>query len=296
MGIIKEIKHTWQEGRLLPVLGAGLSVDSNLPTWEGLIKNLLNYLLHNDKLPELQEYTSKSDFENNFLERISKLNPIISARFIKTIMPNPEEFSHAVYYALYYDIISEPIPSATVDSLTLLSTHSKKYLTYNFDNVLELAFQKKKIETQSIFNQHQDISPEKIKIYHPHGYLPYGDEIVWLEHYQNNDIVFSEDDYHNQYNEPFSWGNTIQLNCLYEYSALYIGLSVNDPNLRRIIEIANKQSPKNHYIFLLEEDDLEYSETWLKIEERIFNELGLKVLWIDDYGEIKSIIQEIVAN
>lgn len=295
MKTLKKLRELWKRGKLLPILGSGLSIESRLPSWNGLIKNLIQYLLNEEKLSDFIEIADNDeDLSTFFAERFSTLSPIVSARYLKSIMKKPLEFSHAVYNALYNEIIDDPEPSDTMLSLTLLAKHSKIFLTYNFDNVLELAFSRKNIPTQSIYNQYLEILPSKTTVYHPHGYLPYGEEIVWDKQYINNEIILSEDDYHEQYLNSFNWSNITQVRCLYEKNAILFGLSANDPNLRRIFEIASNNTLKKHYIVLLREKSNKFSETWEKLQERIFRELGLEIIWINEYSEIQELIMKII--
>ena len=48
------------------------------------------------------------------------------------------------------------------------------------------------------------------------------------------EVVFSEDAYHSQFMEPFSWSNLIQLNKLGQSTCLFVGLSLTDPEYASI--------------------------------------------------------------
>ena len=79
----------------------------------------------------------------------------------------------------------------------------------------------------------------------------------------------------------------------------FLGLSMTDPNLRRLLDIANRRNPSNslnHFIIKdkpqrinkKEEDRLP-----LFLIERDFNELGLNTIWIEDFKEIPDILTRI---
>ena len=66
-----------------------------------------------------------------------------------------------------------------------------------------------------------------------------------------NEVVFSEDAYHSQFIDPFSWSNLVQLNHLNNSTCLFIGISLTDPNMRRLLDVSirkNGKGEKNHYI------------------------------------------------
>jgi len=78
--------------------------------------------------------------------------------------------------------------------------------------------------------------PNEIGIYHVHGFLPRKDEIK-----TDNKITLSEDIYHAQYNDIYSWQNLVQLDKYQNCVCLFIGISLTDPNLRRLLDIAKNQ-------------------------------------------------------
>src|SRR6185436_18817278 len=50
-------------------------------------------------------------------------------------------------------------------------------------------------------------------------------------------FVFSEDEYHTEYSDPYRWSNMTMINQLGRFSGLFVGLSLHDPNLRRLIDV-----------------------------------------------------------
>ena len=136
----------------------------------------------------------------------------------------------------------------------------------------------------------------ELPIYHVHGFLPRHEKIP-----KDREIIFSEDAYHGQFIDPFSWSNLIQLNKLSQNTCLFIGLSLTDPNLRRLLDVANRKNPgkaMNHYLIKKTPapskssariDDLAYF-----LEEQDANELGLNMIWVDDFADIAPLIRSIM--
>lgn len=144
-------------------------------------------------------------------------------------------------------------------------------------------------------------SIDRLNIYHVHGYLPSKLDIIDGE----PNLVFSEEDYHKVYRDAYSWSNLMQLNAFRDSTCLFIGCSLTDPNLRRLLDVAARsgENPR-HYAFLkrdrigLKSDSKEKHEELLSLYQRIddniregyFRELGLNVIWVDEYEEIPEIL------
>ncbi len=171
--------------------------------------------------------------------------------------------------------------------------------------MIEEKLNKEKIEFKSIFSEGERIKETEFPIFHPHGFLPRKKRLTF-----KNEIVFSEDAYHTQFIDPFSWGNLVQLNHLNNNTCLFIGISLTDPNMRRLLDVSirkNGKREKNHYIIKkrYKLSDL-YPENETRnikdekvipiienIEEQDANELGFNVIWIDEHTEITNILKEI---
>ena len=79
-----------------------------------------------------------------------------------------------------------------------------------------------------------------------HGYIPYQSSDISYE-----DIIFSEDQYNRAFQDPFFWGNVVQVNQFTSATGLMIGLSLSDRNTRRILDsIRSQPVPNNNYILM----------------------------------------------
>ena len=130
-------------------------------------------------------------------------------------------------------------------------------------------------------------------------------------------IIFSEDAYHSQFIEPFSWSNLTQLAALTQNTCLLVGLSLTDPNLRRLLDVAMRKNPqgtRHHYIIRRRHEERslwagvedpapeerELLHTLRRrahvLEEQDANALGLNMIWIDEFEEIPEILRDIAAD
>lgn len=163
----------------------------------------------------------------------------------------------------------------------------------------------------------------ELPLYHVHGFLPQKGKLD-----SNNSITLGESTYHSQYLNTYSWNNLIQLNKFIDKCCLFIGSSLTDPNIRRLLDIAIKQSSTNsakHYIIkrkhnkdtieakiqsiLKKDKELSNSkvsaelglnktselliEIVEKFEENDLLSLGVNTIWVNDFNEIPSILKQI---
>ena len=158
------------------------------------------------------------------------------------------------------------------------------------------------MNSKLFFTEGERCKEEEIPIYHPHGFLPRKKTLT-----AKNEIVFSEDAYHSQFIDPFSWGNLVQLNHLNNSTCLFVGISLTDPNMRRLLDVSirkNGKGEKNHYIikkrYTIEElypdnynektSDKKVIPVIESIEEQDANNLGFNVIWVNNFKEIPEIL------
>jgi NAD-dependent SIR2 family protein deacetylase len=298
---IKNLKEAYNSGNLTLFCGAGTSYDAGIPTWNTLLKSLLKAVYsENHELPDID-----TRLANLFQKRIN-VSPLILAQYLKTLLG--KKFTTTVRDTLYKECNNK---SKTIDAISELSRQKrnkkplKAIITFNFDDLIEEKLNSEKVEYKSIFSEGERYRDEEIPVYHPHGFLPRKKNLTFKNH-----IVFSEDAYHSQFIDPFSWGNLVQLNHLNNSTCLFIGISLTDPNMRRLLDVSirkNGKGEKNHYIikkrYSLEElypeseiikvKNQEVIPVLESIEEQDANNLGFNVIWINSFKEIPEILGEI---
>lgn len=298
---IKNLKEEYTRGNLTLFCGAGVSYDAGIPTWNSLLRALLKAVYsENTEVPDID-----SKLATLFQKRIN-VSPLILAQYLKTLLG--KKFNSTVRETLYKSCTDK---SATIDAIAELSRPKRErkplraIITFNFDDLIEEKLMKEKVDFKCIYSEGERYGDKQIPIYHPHGCLPRSKNLT-----SKNDIVFSEDAYHSQFIDPFSWSNLVQLNHLNNCTCLFTGISLTDPNMRRLLDVSirkNGKGEKNHYIikkrYTIEDlypdsktvkpKDKKIIPVLENIEEQDANNLGFNVIWISSFKEIPEILKEI---
>jgi NAD-dependent SIR2 family protein deacetylase len=310
----EEIKNRYSNNELVLVLGAGISASCKIPTWDRLMDNLLS--------DTFEENRSSSSVYPTIFKHIYRPNYLMTARYISNLYEK-DKFVDRVKELLYS---KEIVNSELISEIANLCIHERKIdsvITYNYDDLLEENIRIKKDEQifESIHKDACTLDKNKLPIFHVHGFLPRNDKMETA-----TSIVLTEDSYHEQYQNIYSWQNIIQIDKFSNKSCLFIGISLTDPNMRRLLDIAKRQVRKDvtHYIIKLrhkypdikkqlekfkkdKDNDtqarllatLDATATLTLIdkihdfEEEDAQSLNLKTLWVNDFDEVPKILKNL---
>lgn len=177
-----------------------------------------------------------------------KPSPLIAARYLRSRFG--DDFEKEVRASLYPDLNPSPASPLLKEIRQLCVSPGRNpnlaaVITYNFDDLLEMYLEDFpiKVPYKSIYAVGMNPQPDELPIYHIHGYLLRNNELT-----HENRITLSEDVYHQQYSDIYSWNNIEQINRFRDYTCLFIGTSFIDPNLRRVLDIATQQRGRDHEV------------------------------------------------
>ncbi|SFF92298.1 SIR2-like domain-containing protein [Desulfotomaculum arcticum] len=326
--IIKLIE-AYKSGKLVLTLGAGIAKEHGLPDWNTLLQELFIDAI----MSETKETKERSLVLSKLFTEFGMSNPLLSARYLRYHYQNNTKvidnlsFEKAVKQVIY-DKIKINVNSELFKEIRQLciaagnNPNLNSIITYNYDDVLEKFLSSLEIDIpfKSIYGNGINPSYGELPIYHVHGFLPQNGEL--------SKITLSEDIYHQQYNDIYSWNNIVQINKFRDNICIFIGLSFTDPNLRRILDIARLQKGhsddyhylvKNHYNANKLKENI---EKYLELNPSILNEkqkanlnldetvnylvnitekfeekdalsFGVQIIWVDDYAQIPIILRQI---
>lgn len=293
--IIKRLIRAYTKGNLALVLGSGISLEHGLPTWNELILENLICALSQDNINTKAIRDFSKLYINCFLR-----NPLIAARHIECLINKNYEIKdfHKILKKTLYSREAFKKESNFYSAIANLCASSRSnklissIITYNFDNLLEKYIDRLIIRIPyKVYETNSAIKDKSVlAIYHVHGFLPDNEEVS-----KSRDIILNEKSYHNLYNVPFYWSNVVQLETFNNNICLFIGLSMNDPDLRRLLDASVKSSKRNkkdYHIVILKIPDLVYlEERYLKYGSNLSSRSldGLKKSFISYSDNLKSL-------
>ena len=102
-------------------------------------------------------------------------------------------------------------------------------------------------------------------------------------------IYLTEENYNELYNQPYSWQITSQLSFFRENTCLFVGCSLSDPNIRRLLELTRAKHRK-HYAILVKDG---MSTKDLNIASKHFARLGIEIIWVQDFNDITRVLSQL---
>lgn len=323
---IGRLRQAYEDSELTLVLGAGVSRGAGMADWNALLDALFVSVINQKLAADSIEIDQPNlDFLSKQYRKIEDGNgPLLFARYIRkgleqSMISQPEAFLRAVTDTLYNSRDME-----RRDTSELLQELAKicvprrggasirAIITYNFDDLLERHLEDKSIEYRSIYCEGESPSRHELPIYHVHGFLPRNPaKYVGIE---KSLLVFSEEGYHKLFSDQYHWSNLIQLHHMIESTCLMTGLSLTDPNIRRLLEISARHHEMPRHYALLQRMSFEkfikkadpainYTKESVEkflimhhnIQEDLLKELGVNIIWFDEFSDMPGMIQQIAS-
>lgn len=265
LNIRRKAKESLRNSKISLFLGAGVSASAGVATWNGLLEQLC-----------IKKGLSKID---------SDIDSVVKGRYVideykKQERELPDEFYEDMRNILYANIHS----SKLINSISSLIAKSsiESIISYNYDDLVEQKVKEDK-PCYSVYDKSRPIDGKSLHVYHVHGFIPQSGDC--------SPIILGEKEYHRIYQESYNWGNVEQLHALCRSVCFFIGLSMADPNLRRLIDISidGGEVEPVHFVFLRK---IEYDVPFM---EKIMRGFGINCIWYDKHEELPILIDSLVS-
>lgn len=321
-----EVGQAFRESGVTLVLGAGVSMGVGAPSWGELMGRLVLAVIGR----KLEPGAPISDAYLPFSEILGQSLPtdaLVVAHYAKLALAqrgmssaDDAPFLRVLRSALYAG--SKPVSdSELLGTLSDLCRGSawqrargvQQVITYNYDRFFEEALTAAHCEHETVPRK-QRARGDGLPVYHPHG-------IVGRDPSSSDDwVILAEDEYHREYAAPHSWSNIVQLNAFSQSRCIFVGLSMTDPNLRRLLAAARTSGAPEHFAFLRRRDPkaalarIEASHTWGSgatgslrddlaarvaiacrggdvADDTTLAELGTQVIWYDEHQDLPGVLR-----
>ena len=232
-----------QKKPLVLFVGAGINCP-RVPTWnqmlDGILHKVLSMKFSIDNL-NAGQLSALLKWHANALTVYEK------ASLVKII--SGKQYHYFLKDILYKNAGVSPGETFVQAAALCRSGRVQAVVSYNYDDYLirEVAGFRQTFLGGSVFPSPYAARPAPgaagplaagtgLPFYFVHGYIPGNANSTYLE---KTDIVLSADEYFNIMLDPYSWQTTSQVHFLRNSTCLFIGTSLSDWNMLRLIQTAN---------------------------------------------------------
>jgi hypothetical protein len=307
------------------VLGAGLSMASRLPSWKTLICRLAERAA-GPQGPALVTEMADLGYSSAAI-----------AGVVKSLLGPGNEFLEGVRHELYRDFPffrREDIPAEELVEFVRSSNPTLRavgafcarrqdinnfepnpkvhaVVNFNLDAVLRsyTAYRYRTRILRTIERASAKASSSKINAYHVHGFLHFAAAKIGDPELETDSIVLAEDEYYEFFSKPLGMFSYTMLHLLREHTWLFLGLSMTDENLRRLLHYSYAERVtsymaegipphqaqlkcRRHFAILRHN---EYPGLDTALEQSLAN-LGVKVAWVNHFDEVPNHLGQIYGG
>ncbi len=345
------LEEVYKRDGIALVLGAGISLDSNIPTWDHLLKRMVGKYVEGGS-EALYRKLKKNGMSYPMIASLIEEHCKTREKFINDMRDTLYEdfpfygikFNKETHWDFVRYVRKGRVPrecrrenrtlrgNSTLRSVGALCLVKEKHdggrrfltnpkihavATLNVDALLQtyVSTLTTKHLMRTVENSTANVYPGQINLYHIHGYLHYARGRADSSLDSPEGIVLTEQDYFDFFNRPNSMFNYTFLYLLREYPCLFIGLSMQDENIRRMLHysklerlqaISKKMSipvedmklglitdeqkkeirerAARHFAILLRSSNRNRQVD--DATEETLGALGVHILWIKSFGEI----------
>lgn len=259
----REIANAIRKHEVAPLVGSGLSYPRGVPKWTDLVDNLIRAWRKWDPSSSAQKLSAdeyvklmREVFRNSDLTVVSYLRSSIESR-------QDLSFGQLLFSALYSipyeeeERYFEPEPSDIHRHLVkIFEAYPRRIWTTNYDDLLEEAARSAGVAVTTL-DPLQRKSNDDLLIAHLHGFLPPKRAARNYPDPSEARTIFtlSDEDFHVIASDTVGWTNRQFYQLFDEHRALILGMSLDDPNVRRVLasnlrQVEGQAQTPKHYALM----------------------------------------------
>ncbi|HKP47546.1 MAG TPA: SIR2 family protein [Pyrinomonadaceae bacterium] len=328
-----KLKRVYKARGIALALGAGVSYDSNVPDWRRLLERIAQRIYGptgNSRVTEMVAEGYSLPSIASVLEAGWKKNGTGSPKFAELIRDalyeNFNYYNRALSEVRSFKFesfikTSNPVLSAIASLCTQKQNAGHGFVANplihavantNFDAILS-EYSKARFQT-AIFRTVDRPSAKaisgRINVYHVHGFFQFVDGLIGDLTKEAPDIrVLTEQEFFDFFNRPNSLFNYTFLHLLREYTVLFIGMSLKDDNVRRLLHYSRTEMQESYERENISPDEAEaetirhyaiqkpVKSSYLnEMTETSLQRLGIRVIWVDDFPDIPGLLAELYES
>jgi hypothetical protein len=273
-------------GELTMFVGAGVSMEAELPAWNTLVRNLLLAA----RLPDAEE-AAVGIWAGKVLEE----GPLAAAAVAEALYADPIVFRRALRDALYQQDPDTYAPGALAGQIAWLKERLGSrlaLLTVNYDGLIEAALRERGLEPASYVRAWSEPTG-KAAVWHLHGRLiRAASGKSWQS---QGTLVLSEGSYVRSTTNTFPQDFVAER--LQSSLCVFVGLSMTDPNFIRWLYKSSNEPGGPRYVIFVRQASARIAPDVRRLLEASaaarWARYGVTPVWANYYGEVAQVIHEI---
>lgn len=280
---IKRLRDHWRGKELVLVAGAGVSVGAGIPNWSQLVARLVQEYVERTYSSSLNAAAVEA-LQRTLANEFLSVAPTLAAEFIEARL-NVAEFRAIIQQVLYEQVSANP--SDLVRSIVLLHRGLRSILAFNIDDSIERALANSGVAYRTVLDPNQIKLGDALPVYHPSGFIPRTGS--------GSDQIVLATPYHTPMDCP---QDSIIQKALRGSTCLFVGISLSDPQLRRMMADAQRASDARRHFYLTVAPSVgtnAYSPAIQEIYQAAYESIGILPIWLESYSEASSILRAIAT-
>jgi hypothetical protein len=285
---VAKLHFAYTRGQLNIFVGAGLSQQSGFPGWDSLNRNLVrNYLNKEIGTSSPAALIATESLESKTDDLYAVLGRDAAADFVRQGVG--KGFGQALAQALFQGRRTGNLPLKSAHHQIVALSDKARLFTLNYDPLLELALQRRFPRRSWTAFRSPDEKGRSLnrrpRVEHLHGWLD-------AQGTMSNEVVLTQSDYFELATKTTAKANkSLKRMLTGKSSTLILGMSLADPNFRRVLYFLNKEGlGARQRIFVVMQRDNPAVDHYMQVH---WGNSGLRLLFVERYDDIPGLLRDV---